>query len=184
MRLSKEKIDSFRKIRDKSGSRFYEFSTSWWGLCFFISLIGGCVLWNAFMPFNALVFDPYPFNGLRTVLALLGAIQAPILLLYSRKSTEYRKSILEQDFELEKKIYKKIENLEKELKEKNDVYLQELKKISKLTRSRKHKRKTHKERIENVLPTVESKKEFLTTNTKNREQLNLRQNENNENITA
>jgi len=126
MRLSKEKLDSFCKIRDKSGSRFYEFSTSWWALFFFFGIVVGCVLWNEFIPYQNLRFDPYPFNGLRTILALMGAIQAPVLLLYSRKSTDYRKNLLEQDFELEKKIFKKIELMETEMKQNKDLSIKKL----------------------------------------------------------
>lgn len=181
MRLSKEKLDSFCKIRDKSGSRFYEFSTSWWALCFFISIVGGCVLWNEFIPFHNLKFDPYPFNGLRTVLALIGAIQTPILLLYSRKSTDYRKNLLEQDFELEKKIFKKIEFIESEIKENRDLYIQELKTVTALSKKLRNKKKKLKEAEKSVL----EKKDYVTpVDVKTREPLQSQKGENNENISA
>ncbi|BBH51758.1 DUF1003 domain-containing protein [Fluviispira sanaruensis] len=148
MQLAKRKLKSFKEIRDKSGNSFYEFSTSWWALLFFISLVGGCVIWNTFMA-PTLKFDPYPYNGLRTVLALLGAIQTPILLLYSRKSTDYRKSLLEQDYELEKKIFKKIEIIESEIKHDREMYLKEFKQISRLTRKLSGRKKKVKN-LENI----------------------------------
>jgi uncharacterized membrane protein len=181
MRLSKNKLDSFCKIRDKSGSRFYEFSTSWWALCFFIIVVGGCVLWNAFIPIHSLKFDPYPFNGLRTVLALIGAIQAPVLLLYSRKSTDYRKSLLEQDFELEKQIFRKIEIIESELKENRKLYIQELKNVSNLSRQLKNKKKKLKALEKSTL----DKKDYIShSDVKSRELLQSQNGENNENISA
>ena len=158
MRLSKEKLDSFCKIRDKSGSRFYEFSTSWWALSFFICVVGGCVIWNQFIPYANLKFDPYPFNGLRTVLALIGAIQAPVLLLYSRKSTDYRKNLLEKDYELEKMIFKKIEKIETEMKESRDLYIKELKTVTALSTKMLNKRK-HKKVKNNVV--VPENKDFI-----------------------
>ena len=181
MRLSKKKIDSFCKIRDKSGSRFYEFSTSWWALCFFISVVGGCVLWNAFIPIHSLKFDPYPFNGLRTFLALIGAIQAPVLLLHSRKSTDYRKSLLEQDFELEKKIFRKIEIIEAEMKESREIYIKELRNVTNLSKKLKNKRK----KLIALEKSVLEKKDYITpADVKTRESLQSPKGENNENISA
>ncbi|KAB8038990.1 DUF1003 domain-containing protein [Silvanigrella paludirubra] len=183
MRLTKEKLDSFCKIRDKSGSRFYEFSTSWWALFFFFGIVVGCVLWNEFIPYQNLRFDPYPFNGLRTILALMGAIQAPVLLLYSRKSTDYRKNLLEQDFELEKKIFKKIELMESEMKQNHALYLQELKHVAKLTKKINKKRKVVKLNPTPV-PIHESNKDFIKTEQVQREILQPKKVENNENISA
>ncbi|APJ02571.1 DUF1003 domain-containing protein [Silvanigrella aquatica] len=182
MRMSKEKIESFRKLRDKSGSRFYEFSTSWWAMSFFICIVGGCVLWNEFIPVASLKFDPYPFNGLRTVLALIGAIQAPVLLLYSRKSTDYRKKLLEQDYELEKKIYKKIEFIEAELKENRQLYLQELKNVQILSKKIRQKKRKLRELEKSVI----AKKDYVASvESKTREGLQSQKSENNEkNITA
>ncbi|WP_186646570.1 DUF1003 domain-containing protein [Fluviispira vulneris] len=170
MQLAKKKLKSFKEIRDKSGNSFYEFSTSWWALLFFISLVGGCVIWNTFMVPN-LKFDPYPYNGLRTVLALLGAIQTPILLLYSRKSTDYRKSLLEQDYELEKKIFKKIEIIESEIKHDREMYLKEFKQITRLTRKMSSKKRKVKildnNKIENKdLLKVEIQKNEILNNKK------------------
>lgn len=183
MRLSKDKLDSFCKIRDKSGSRFYEFSTSWSALFFFFIIVAGCVLWNEFIPYQNLRFDPYPFNGLRTILALMGAIQAPVLLLYSRKSTDYRKSLLEQDFELEKKIFKKIEFMETEMKQNHALYLQELKQVAKLTKKMNKKKRTVV-KINPVPPSVHEKKDFITSDQNQREVLQPKKVENNENISA
>ncbi len=181
MRLSKKKLDSFCKIRDKSSSRFYEFSTSWWGLSFFICVVGGCVLWNVFIPIFSLKFDPYPFNGLRTFLALIGAIQAPVLLLHSKKSTDYRKSILEQDFELEKQIYRKIEIIEVEMKKNRELYIQELKNASKLSKKLKNKKK----RLKALEKSVSEKKDYVTSaDVKPIELLQSQKGENNENISA
>lgn len=131
MRSGQNKLESLRKLRDKSGSSFYEFSTSWWALLFFLFIVGGCVFWNSFTPW---AFDPYPYNGLRTVLALLGAIQTPILLLYSRKSTDYRKKLLEKDYELEVKIFKKIEVIENEMKQDREIFLKEIKRLYKINK--------------------------------------------------
>lgn len=180
MRLSKEKLDSFCKIRDKSGSRFYEFSTSWWALFFFFGTVTGCVIWNEFIPYQNLKFDPYPFNGLRTVLALIGAIQAPLLLLYSRKSNEYRKNLLEQDLELEKKIFKKIEFMEMEMKQNHSLYLKELKHVAKLTKKVSGKRKGAS--IKNI--PIHENKDFIASEQTQREILQPKKSENSENISA
>lgn len=180
MRLSKKNLDSFCKIRDQSGSRLYEFSTSWWALCFFISVVGGCVLWNELIPFDGLRFDPYPFDGLRTFLALIGAIQTPLLLLHSRKSTDYRKQLLEQDFELEKMIFRKIETIESEIKQNQELYIKELKKVIKLSKKSKNKKTNNEANLKNS-----NSKEYITVSeNKNREGLQSQKNENNENISA
>ncbi|MGY3803253.1 DUF1003 domain-containing protein [Pigmentibacter ruber] len=178
MRLSKDKLDSLCKIRDKSGSRFYEFSTSWWALFFFFILVFGCVLWNQLIPFENLKFDPYPFNGLRTVLALMGAIQTPLLLLYSRKSTDYRKHLLEQDFELEKKIFKKIEIMEREMRNNHNEYIHELKYFSKFNKKMNRKRNTMK------INQVTEKQDFISLEQTQRDSLQAKKTEKNENMTA
>ncbi|KAB8030770.1 DUF1003 domain-containing protein [Fluviispira multicolorata] len=165
MQAARKKLKSFREIRDKSGSRFYEFSTSWWALLFFILLVGGCVIWNTFMV-PALKFDPYPYNGLRTALALLGAIQTPILLLYSRKSTDYRKSLLEQDYELEKKIFKKIEIIETEMKQDRELYLKEIKRVVFIARKVSGQKKKVKSVENKELKSVEIHKKDVLQNNK------------------
>lgn len=179
MRLSKDKLDSLCKIRDKSGSRFYEFSTSWWALFFFFILVSGCVLWNELIPYENLKFDPYPFNGLRTVLALMGAIQTPLLLLYSRKSTDYRKHLLEQDYELEKKIFKKIEIMETEIRANHHQYLQELKSVSRFAK-KMNKRKN----IVTLNNNSSESKDFIALEQIQREPLQNKKSDKNENMTA
>lgn len=180
MRLSKDKLDSLCKIRDQSGSRFYEFSTSWWALFFFFILVAGCVLWNQFIPYEQLKFDPYPFNGLRTVLALIAAIQTPLLLLYSRKSTDYRKRLLEQDYELEKKIFRKIEVIESEMRANHKLYINELKSVTRMAKKSKKHRRLERGNIES------ESKDYISLEQVQRETLQTKKTEKNneKNMTA
>lgn len=106
----KKKINSL-------GERLYDASTSWLAILFFFGL---CSIWagfNSIALFQEWHFDPYPFHNLRLLLSFIGAIQAPLLLTYSRKSTDSRKKLLEKDFKIAKKTLKKVKWIKKKISE-------------------------------------------------------------------
>jgi uncharacterized membrane protein len=112
-------IDVKKKF-EFTGAKLYDLSTSWFAIIFFGVLCIGWATFNSFQFTSAYHFDPYPFNNLRLLLSFIGAIQAPLLLTYSRKSTEYRKELLQKDYTVAKKTLRKVKWIKKQLKEMND----------------------------------------------------------------
>lgn len=108
-----------RAKADKVGRSIYNVSTSWIAIGFFFVLCSGWIILNSFQYAPAFHFDPYPFNNLRLILSFIGAVQAPLLLTYSRKSTESRRDMLEQDLAIARKTHKKVKWMKKHMEKDN-----------------------------------------------------------------
>lgn len=104
---------------DKVGRSIYDISTSWLAIGFFLCLCVGWTIINTSSFTAAYHFDPYPFNNLRLMLSFISAVQAPLLLTYSRKSTDSRKEMLEKDLTLAKKTLKRVKWIKKHLENKD-----------------------------------------------------------------
>lgn len=112
-------MDIERKVKEKAdsvGQTIYDLSASWFSVLFFFMLCLAWIVVNSSLVLGDQGFDPYPYNMLKLILTFISAVQAPLLLMYSRKSTEFRKNLLEKDYNLAKKTIKRIKRLEKLLK--------------------------------------------------------------------
>ena len=117
MKKKTNKLKKLPPIRLTLGQRAADKLTdcvgSWWfiiGLMFFIGI------W-AYLNVTAFVqhWDPWPFIFLNLFLSCIAAIQAPIILMSQKRSTEKERRMAEYDYKIDRKASKELEEVKKEL---------------------------------------------------------------------
>lgn len=76
-----------------------------------LSVFMGCwLLWNTWGP---LPFDPYPFEGLRLLLALQTAYIGPLIMMSQSRQSEKDRAIVYEDYLLDKDMKVMLEEMSK-----------------------------------------------------------------------
>ena len=109
--LYKHKLTFGQKAADKLTS----FAGSWTFILMFLFFLVIWMLVNSYFLLTFLhkePFDPYPFILLNLTLSCLAAIQAPIILMSQKRSSERDRLRAEYDFNVNKKAEKEIRQIQ------------------------------------------------------------------------
>lgn len=110
-RLQRDKLTFGQKAADK----ITKLGGSW---IFLITLTGLLCMWiilNTLMVINR--WDPYPFILLNLFFSCLAAYQAPIILMSQNRAAERDRAKAEQDYYINRKAEREIEDMQKDLDE-------------------------------------------------------------------
>ena len=98
------------------------FASTW---TFFIICITGITIWMWVQKYDT--FDPFPFILLNLCLSCVAALQAPIILMSSRRQAEKDSERIEEDLKIDKESLVRLDGLEKKI----DKVLKTLKSMDK-----------------------------------------------------
>jgi uncharacterized membrane protein len=115
-------------LAERVADRIARCGGSWWFVCgFFIVL----AVWTAFNTFHLLFapFDPFPFVFLNLVLAVLAALQAPVIMMSQNRDAQIDRLRADLDYQVNLKAELQIQNLHVKLDDLRASEIHELREI-------------------------------------------------------
>jgi len=109
-----EEIDKTLTWKDRLADRVAELNGSW---TFIIALLGLTVAWSVANVFLTRTFDPYPFVFYNLLLAVLVALQGPLIVMSQNRQSTKDRAQSETDFQVNLKNEVNIETILRELGE-------------------------------------------------------------------
>ncbi len=106
-------IETTQTIEQKTANKFTEFIGSWKFLIAFLLFNFLWILANLYAWIKT--WDPYPFILLNLILAMITAIQTPIILMSQNRANQKHNLKAEYDYQVNRKSEKEIEEIKKQL---------------------------------------------------------------------
>ncbi len=119
-RVAKNVIEEFEKglsWADRLADKVAELNGSWSFILFLAGTTGAWFVFNVNQLFFAKVFDPYPYQFFNLVLAVIVALQGPLIVMSQNRQAEKDRKEAENDFKVNLKNEVNIEAIIKDLKE-------------------------------------------------------------------